>query len=262
MWSDLYSCTTEAVPALKGDVPSPTFLCPSPPTPNPSHGGAGTLVPPQLAQSSWVWGSHGAEHPSKAGGSSLGQLSPRVRTPVQKWHQCPGTHGLAKRCWESSATLARVLWITVGTSGLGDIKATLAAGTHDAQGASREPSWLSDPRGNIPNAVSHVRNNSWPTNHPWGPKMPPPLSRRNGGDAPDSLGCLDPLLVQLERHEGLWQLSQVGLEGSCGTQRTQGSAPQEAPRVALATRHRVVSLLGILTHIPPNLPTDASQSTR
>ena len=77
------------------------------------------------------------------------------------------------------------------------------------------------------------------------------MSRRNGGDAPDSLGGLDPLLIQLERHEGLRQLSQVGLEGSCGTQGTWGSALRVAP----ADGHRVVSLLGILTRIPPNLPT-------
>lgn len=91
------------------------------------------------------------------------------------------TQGLAGRCWESSATLARVL---LGTSGSGDIRATLTAATHDAQGASQEPSWLSDPGGNIPNAVSHVRNNSWPPNHPWGPKMPPPVSWRNGVSCP------------------------------------------------------------------------------
>lgn len=89
---------TEAVPSLKGDAPSPTSLCPSPPTPNASHGRAraGTLVPPQLAQSCCLWGFHGAEHPSRAGGRSLARLSPRVCTPVQKWHQRPTPKGLPK----------------------------------------------------------------------------------------------------------------------------------------------------------------------
>lgn len=134
-------------------------LCPSPPTPNASHGraGAGMLVPPQLAQSCCLWGFHGAEHPSR-------WELPRPAVP-QGVHTrpeiapAPNTQRLAKRCWESSATLARVLWTTVGTSGLGDIKARLAAGTHHAHRASREPLCLSDPGGNILSAVSHARSN-------------------------------------------------------------------------------------------------------
>lgn len=79
--------------------------------------------------------------------------------------------------------------------------------------------------------------------------MPPPVSQRNRGDAPDSLGGLDPLLIQLKCHQGFWQLSQVGLEGSCSTQGTQGSALRVAPDGG----HQVVLLLGILIPIPPNL---------
>ena len=130
----------------------PTPSASHPPTPNTSHGGAGRLLPPQLAQSCWVWGFHGAEHTSNAGGSSLGQLFPWGLHTCPEMAPMPGTQGLVERCW--------VLWTTLETSGSGDIRTTLTAGTRDSQGLSREPSWLSDPGGNTPNAVIHVRNNS------------------------------------------------------------------------------------------------------
>lgn len=33
-------------------------------------------------------------------------------------------------------------------------------------------------------------------------------------DAPTSPGCLHPIIIEVKGHQGLWQLSQIGLEGT------------------------------------------------
>lgn len=132
----------------KSDAPFPTSLCPS----VTSHGGTG-----------WChlsWPNPAGFGVSRVQSTPAKQAGPPLASCPQGQHTCPE---MAPR---AHPKLLRELShlgqgaLDHGGDTMGDIEVTLAAGSHDVQGASLESSRLSDSRGNIPNAVSHIRNNS------------------------------------------------------------------------------------------------------